>query len=89
MTLKLLTEHHLEFLSLKRDSQARLSLHLSKCHIVGNHMSQLILYCQYAPSPLENKDSVFHLSFIKKYLIDTKSKIKVNFGTFIVFICII
>ena len=28
--LKLLTEHHLELLNL--------SLHLSKCHIVGNHM---------------------------------------------------
>ena len=39
----LLTEHHLEFLSLKKgDTQARLSLYLSKCHIVGNHMSQLI-----------------------------------------------
>ena len=28
-------------------AQARLSLHLSKCHIVGNHMSQLI-YHQYS-----------------------------------------
>ena len=27
----------------KGDAQARLSLHLSKCHIVGNHMSRLIL----------------------------------------------
>ena len=27
----------------KGDVQARLSLHLSKCHIVGNHMSRLIL----------------------------------------------
>ena len=42
MTVKLLTEHHLEFLSLKGVAQARLSLHLSKCHIVGNHMSRLI-----------------------------------------------
>ena len=40
MTIKLLTEHHLEFQSLEA-AQARLSLHLSKCHIVGNHMSQL------------------------------------------------
>ena len=38
MTVKLLSEHHLEFLSLKGAAQARLSLHLSKCHIVGNHM---------------------------------------------------
>ena len=42
MSVKLLTEYHLEFLSLKEAAQARLSLHLSKCHIVGNHMSRLI-----------------------------------------------
>ena len=35
MIVKLLTEHHLEFLSLREAAQARLSLHLSKCHIVG------------------------------------------------------
>ena len=34
MTVKLLAEQHLEFLSLKEASHARLSLHLSKCHIV-------------------------------------------------------
>ena len=44
MSIKLLTQHHLEFLSLKGGCTARLSLHLSKCHIVGNHMSWLI-YC--------------------------------------------
>ena len=46
MSVKPLTEHHLEFLSLKRgctgSAQARLSLPLSKCHIVRNLMSQLI-----------------------------------------------
>ena len=42
MTDKLLTKHHLEFLSLKQAAQARLKLHLLKYHIVGNHMSQLI-----------------------------------------------
>ena len=41
MSVKLLTEYHLEFLSLKEAAQAHLSLHLSKCHIVGNHMSRL------------------------------------------------
>ena len=41
MSVKLLTEHHLEFLSLKETAQARLSLHVSKCHIGGNHMSRL------------------------------------------------
>ena len=40
MNVKLLTEHHLEFLSLKEAAQACLNLHLSKCHIVGNHMPQ-------------------------------------------------
>ena len=43
MSVNLLTEHHLEFLSLEEAAQARLSLHLSNCHIVGNHMSRLKL----------------------------------------------
>ena len=45
MSVKLLTEHSLEFLSLTGGCTglARLSLHLSKCHIVGNHLSRLIL----------------------------------------------
>ena len=41
MPLRPLTEHHLEFLHLKEAVQARLSLHLSKYHIVGSHMSLL------------------------------------------------
>ena len=40
MNVKLPTEHHLGFLSLKGFAQARLRLHLSKYHIVGNHMSR-------------------------------------------------
>ena len=43
MTVKLLTEQHLEFPRLKKAAQSRLSLNLSKYHIVGNHMSRLIL----------------------------------------------
>ena len=43
MIVKLLTEHHLEFLSLKT-AEARPSLHMSKCLIVGNLMHWLILY---------------------------------------------
>ena len=38
LTVKLLTEHHLEFLSLKEAAQARLSLHMPKCHIVTAHI---------------------------------------------------
>ena len=53
MAVKLLTEHHLEFLSLKETSQARLSLHLSKCHIVGNHMPRLI-YMRFRPEIVRN-----------------------------------
>ena len=41
MTLRQLNEQHLKFLSLKWAAQARLSLNLSKCHIVGNQMSWL------------------------------------------------
>ena len=32
MSVKVLVEHYFEFLSLKGTCQARLSLHLSKCH---------------------------------------------------------
>ena len=42
MNIKLLTEHYLEFLSLNGGRRGFLSLYLSKCHIVGNHMSRLI-----------------------------------------------
>ena len=51
MTLKLLTEQHLAFLSLKEAAHARLSSFMSKCHIDGNHISRLnlLLYC--APTP--------------------------------------
>ena len=38
--VKLMTEHHLEFQSFK------VSLHLSTCHIVGNHMSRPIYFTQ-------------------------------------------
>ena len=43
MTVRLLTKHYLEFLSLKGASQARMSLHLSKYNIVRNHMTRLKL----------------------------------------------
>ena len=42
MIVKLLTEHYFEFQASKEAAQARLSQNLSKCHIVGNHMSRLI-----------------------------------------------
>ena len=47
MIVKLLTENHLKFKALKQAAEAHRSLHLSKCHIVGNHMSRLeyFVYC--------------------------------------------
>ena len=55
MNVKLLTEHHLRFLSLKETAQARLSLRLTKCpaleitsHVklmyLFTHMRVIILY---------------------------------------------
>ena len=43
MTVKLLTEHMMELLSLAGGCTTNLSLQFSKYHIVGIHMSQLIL----------------------------------------------
>ena len=62
MSVKLLTEHNLEFLRLKEDAQSILSLHLSKDHIVGNHMSRL----NYAFSQLRNSQRVDEPVFLKK-----------------------
>ena len=48
MIVKLLTEHHLEFLSLKGGytGLSESTLLLSKYHIVGNHMTWLISFTQ-------------------------------------------
>ena len=43
MSVKLLTEHHLEFLSLKGSCTCSPESTLVKCHIVGNHESRLNL----------------------------------------------
>ena len=44
MIVKLLTEHHLEFLSLKGGCRGSSESHLSKCQIVANLMLRLISY---------------------------------------------
>ena len=41
MNVKLLTEHHLEFLSLEGGSTVSSESTLVKSHIVGNHVSRL------------------------------------------------
>ena len=43
ITVKLLTEHNLELLSLTGGFTGLSESNLSNCHIVGNHMSQLML----------------------------------------------
>ena len=47
MIVKLLTEHHLEFPSLKEAAEAHPSLHMSKCHIVRNLMHWHLNFAQY------------------------------------------
>ena len=42
MTVELLTEHHLELLSLTGSCTVSSESSLSKCYIVGNHVSRLI-----------------------------------------------
>ena len=42
MSVKLLTEHYLEFLRSKGGCTGSFEPNLSKYHIVGNHMSRLI-----------------------------------------------
>ena len=44
MSVKRLTKHHLGFLSLNGGCTGSSESKLVKCHIVGNHMSRLILY---------------------------------------------
>ena len=46
MIVKLLTEHHLEFLGLKGGCRGSSESTHVKCHIVGSHMPQLKLYLQ-------------------------------------------
>ena len=41
MTVKLVTEHNLKFLSSKETAHAHLNIFMFKCHIVGNQMSWL------------------------------------------------
>ena len=53
MSVKLLTEHHLEFLSLKGGCTGSSESTLAKCHIVGNHKSRLICMDHMCVSEME------------------------------------
>ena len=60
MNAKLQTKKHLELLKAKKeDAQASLSLHMSKYHIVGNHMSRLNLFfspCNIVTLPMQAEE---------------------------------
>ena len=60
MIVKLLTEHHLEFLSLKEATEDPPSLHMSKCHIVGNLMHWLIIMLLLKPIQFGVTDTKAH-----------------------------
>ena len=65
MRVKLLTEHHLVFLSLTRGCKGSSELRLSKCHIVGNHMLRLKLRCTPCMDQLmRNVTFNIHISFV-------------------------
>ena len=55
MTSKLLTDHNLEFLAYKEAAQACLSLHVSKCDIVGNHMSRFVFTSTTQTAPKQHQ----------------------------------
>ena len=63
LNVQLLTEHHLEFLSLKEGVQARLSLHLSKYHIVGNLMSRLNIIRLFSSKSADIQSAIAMVAF--------------------------
>ena len=72
MTVKLLTEQHLKFLSLKRGNTSSSESTLVKCHIVGSHMSRLkciLTLAMLNPDIMvcENNVDPDHLAFTKPY----------------------
>ena len=64
MIVKLLTKHHLEFLSLKGGCKAHLSLHMSKCHIVRNQLLKSIQ----STSPFSNMTCRCFLHYVSLFL---------------------
>ena len=88
MTVKLLTEHHLEFPSLKGGCTGSSELHMSKCHIVGNHMSWVIFArtCSFIPAcrpetlaNSEDPDEMLHdAAFSSGYTLFAKARMECN-----------
>ena len=57
MTVKLLTEKYLEFLSLKGGCTGSSESYLSKCHIVGNHVTAQFMAFSLGGNMGSQKDS--------------------------------
>ena len=52
------------FYALKEASQAHLSLYLSKCHIIGNHMSWLNYMCKFGSNSFVHLEDVVTTRYI-------------------------
>ena len=61
MSVKLLTEHHLELLSLIQGYTGLSESTMSKCHIVGNHMSRLKFISGVHRSPGHTTSDIIHI----------------------------
>ena len=66
-----MTEHHLEFLSLKRAAQAHLSLRMSKCHFVETLTTRLIYMGVKKNRLIENPQHMIWLRMSKLIFIYT------------------
>ena len=67
MNIKLLTEHHLKFVSLKGGCTCSFESILVKCHIVGNHVSQLI--CVYLSYDVASGSEIMACNKVDKPLV--------------------
>ena len=61
----------LSSLDIKEAAQACLSLHMSKCHIVGNHMSWLINMRKQDSSPSEEFGNMVFETILQQIMIQT------------------
>ena len=78
MTVKLPTEHHLEFLSLKGGCTGLDESTLVKCHIVGILMRRLI------SNKNRNTSHWYHFTLLKIYMVNIRG----TFGKFLEWSCI-
>ena len=78
MRVNLLTEYHLEFLSLKEGCTGLSELHLSKYYIVGNHMSLLNYGISNKISYAGSKNVINNLRKAKPYHV-----VRAAFGKFL------